>query len=124
MKFSIRIFCKNSVFLAALFAACAAYAEPAPNPRATGGTATQNTVVTATVASPRTAGRVVRNTGSTNISASGATVQSGRNTANNITRAATSRPSVTVSRSAAMQPASPAAGQPAPADKIISEEKR
>ena len=105
MKFSIRIFCKNSVFLAALFAACAAYAEPAPNPRATGGTATQNTVATATVASPRTAGRVVRNTGSTNTSASGATVQSGRNTASNITRAATSRPSVTVSRSAAMQPA-------------------
>lgn len=88
---------------------CVAYADPAPNPRTSGGVATTSVLTSgASAATSATAarsdGRVVRNVGATTSGTTSATV-SGRNATTNLTRAATSRPSVTVSRTAATVPA-------------------
>lgn len=92
------------VLTAVLSVVCGAYAEQAPNPR--GGTVVSSSTATDTTSGAATArstsSRVVR----TNLSAtdSGLTV-TGRSAANSVSRSATARPSVTVARTASVQPA-------------------
>ena len=93
------------VLTAVLSVVCGAYAEQAPNPRGGMGTSSSAALdsVGGSTSARSTSGRVVR----TNLSAtdSGLTV-TGRSAANSVSRSATARPSVTVARTASVQPAS------------------
>lgn len=93
------------VLTAVLSVVCGAYAEQAPNPRGGMGTSSSAALdsVGGSTSARSTSGRVVR----TNSSAtdSGLTV-TGRSAANSVSRSATARPSVTVARTASVQPAS------------------
>ena len=101
MKKLVADFCKCFVAIAAVVAGVDAFAAQAPNPRAS-GTSASNIIATAaaksesSTTSARVANRVVRG-GATTGAASG-------RTSGTVSRSATVRPSVTVSRSAAMQP--------------------
>ena len=92
------------VLTAVLSVVCGAYAEQAPNPRGGMGTSSSAALdsVGGSTSARSTSGRVVR----TNLSAtdSGLTV-TGRSAANSVSRSATARPSVTVARTASVQPA-------------------
>ena len=101
MKKLVADFCKCFVAIAAVVAGVDAFAAQAPNPRAS-GTSASNIIATAaaksesSTTSARVANRVVRG-GATTGAASG-------RASGTVSRSATVRPSVTVSRSAAMQP--------------------
>lgn len=101
MKKLVADFCKCFVAIAAVVAGVDAFAAQAPNPRAS-GTSASNIIATAaaksesSTTSARVANRVLRG-GATTGAASG-------RTSGTVSRSATVRPSVTVSRSAAMQP--------------------
>lgn len=100
MKKTIADFCKYFVAIAAVVAGADALAAQAPNPRASGASSS-NVVATSSSASgtaARATRRVVRG------NPAGASLNKSGRTGSTVSRSATSRPTVTVSRSAVMQP--------------------
>ena len=100
MKKTIADFCKYFVAIAAVVAGADALAAQAPNPRASGASSS-NVVATSSSASgtaARATHRVVRG------NPAGASLNKSGRTGSTVSRSATSRPTVTVSRSAVMQP--------------------
>ena len=100
MKKTVADFCKYFVAIAAVVAGADALAAQAPNPRASGASSS-NVVATSSSASgtaARATRRVVRG------NPAGASLNKSGRTGSTVSRSATSRPTVTVSRSAVMQP--------------------
>lgn len=100
MKKTIADFCKYFVAIAAVVVGADALAAQAPNPRASGASSS-NVVATSSSASgtaARATRRVVRG------NPAGASLNKSGRTGSTVSRSATSRPTVTVSRSAVMQP--------------------
>lgn len=100
MKKTIADFCKYFVAIAAVVAGADALAAQAPNPRASGASSS-NVVATSSSASG-TAARAMRRVARGN--PAGASLNKSGRTGSTVSRSATSRPTVTVSRSAVMQP--------------------
>ena len=100
MKKTIADFCKYFVAIAAVVAGADALAAQAPNPRASGASSS-NVVATSSSASG-TAARAMRRVVRGN--PAGASLNKSGRTGSTVSRSATSRPTVTVSRSAVMQP--------------------
>ena len=103
MKKTIADFCKYFVAIAAVVAGADALAAQAPNPRASGASSS-NVVATSSSASGAagTAARATRRVARGN--PAGASLNKSGRTGSTVSRSATSRPTVTVSRSAVMQP--------------------
>ena len=100
MKKTIADFCKYFVAIAAVVVGADALAAQAPNPRASGASSS-NVVATSSSASgtaARATRRVVRG------NPAGASLNKSGRTGSTVSRSATSRPTVTVSRSVVMQP--------------------
>ena len=100
MKKTIADFCKYFVAIAAVVAGADALAAQAPNPRASGASSS-NVVATSSSASG-TAARATRRVARGN--PAGASLNKSGRTGSTVSRSATSRPTVSVSRSAVMQP--------------------
>ena len=100
MKKTIADFCKYFVAIAAVVAGADALAAQAPNPRASGASSS-NVVATSSSASG-TAARATRRVARGN--PAGASLNKSGRTGSTVSRSATSRPTVTVSRSTVMQP--------------------
>ena len=103
MKKTVADFCKYFVAIAAVVAGADALAAQAPNPRASGASSS-NVVATSSSASGAagTAARATRRVARGN--PAGASLNKSGRTGSTVSRSATSRPTVTVSRSAVMQP--------------------
>lgn len=103
MKKTVADFCKYFVAIAAVVAGADALAAQAPNPRASGASSS-NVVATSSSASGTagTAARATRRVARGN--PAGASLNKSGRTGSTVSRSATSRPTVTVSRSAVMQP--------------------
>ena len=100
MKKLVADFCKCFVAIAAVVAGADALAAQAPNPRASGASSS-NVVATSSSASG-TAARATRRVARGN--PAGASLNKSGRTGSTVSRSATSRPTVTVSRSTVMQP--------------------
>ena len=103
MKKTVADFCKYFVAIAAVVAGADALAAQAPNPRAS-GVSSSNVVATSSSASGAAAGTAARATRRVaRGNPAGASLNKSGRTGSTVSRSATSRPTVTVSRSAVMQ---------------------